>query len=363
MAAVGQQRDRARILDEPGNDCAGGPLKLRVLLHLALFPYPSQLALLMFSLLARKPWYLLLLPMAVLAAAMGWRSAGAGLGAEGEEMAPELDGNAPLVAVVTLPPPLPEHADSSRVGPGLALDPRAGFERGQGLFSYARQLRAAAATGDADATWMLSRIYDYCGAYAMDPLAYAADAPLLATLKLDAAPGLLAARERVRQGCEGFTAADGLGSALSAQQRQAAAKAGSLAAEAALLAMGRPLQADADYQRGLVERVLNAQDPEAFLAISPAMGVAASGNEAYAGKVAGTQLSQLAWQVAACRLGLACGPDSALMTAYCANGGVCSRNPRQDFETFVYDAAVPRQGVETMNDMVNSLIRKPGAQR
>ncbi|MCW1777233.1 hypothetical protein NB693_23145 [Pantoea ananatis] len=50
-----------------------------------------------------------------------------------------------------------------------------------------------------------------------------------------------------------------------------------------------------------------------------------------------------------------------MMTRYCANGGICSRDPTQDFSSFVYDAAVPRQGTDTMNDMVNRLVDSKGA--
>ena len=202
---------------------------------------------------------------------------------------------------------------------------------------------------------MASRIYDYCGVFAMDPSGYALDSAALQRMDLDAISAMLAARGKVRQGCAGFTAADGLGRARLLQQRLVSAKAGNLAAEAALLSMGEPLSGAPKYRRELVERVQSSQDPEAFLAISGAMGTAAAGDDAYKGMVAGSQFSQLAWQVAACQLGLACGPNSALMVAYCANGGICSRDPQQDFQSFVYDAAVPRQGVEKMNEMVNSL--------
>ena len=51
-----------------------------------------------------------------------------------------------------------------------------------------------------------------------------------------------------------------------------------------------------------------------------------------------------------------CTSESALMTSYCANGGICSSVPGQDFERFVFDAAVPRQGVDVINDMVDSLM-------
>ncbi|MEN5210201.1 hypothetical protein ABE493_19010 [Stenotrophomonas terrae] len=311
----------------------------------------------MFSLLARKPWYLLVLPAAVLMAALGVRS-GASVHA----------GNADAAAVAaasdagpaTLAAPLlggnrelPER--STAVAAGLPLDLRAALENGTDLFAYAQQLQVAADAGNAEAGWIASRIYDHCGVFAMDPSGYALDSAALQRMDLDAISAMLAARGKVRQSCAGFSSADGLGRARLLQQRLASAKAGNLAAEAAMLSMGEPLIDTPEYRRALVERVQSSQDPEAFLAISGAMGSAAAGDEAYRGMVAGSQFSQLAWQVAACQLGLACGPDSTLMVAYCANGGICSRDPQQDFESFVYDAAVSRQGMEKMNEMVSSL--------
>ncbi len=317
----------------------------------------------MFSLLARKPWYLLVPPLAVLLAVVGYRSSGTG-------MADPAAGNTELAAAMATQPASAavaaaqaDHPAANALTAGFPVDLRGAFESGQDLFPYARQLQAAAQAGDAEAGWIVSRIYDYCSVYATDPAGYALDSATLASMGLSDVPGLGAARERVSAGCAGFTAADGLSRQRVLQQRHKAAVDGNLAAEAALLAMGEPLKTDPEYRRGLAERVLHSQDPEAFLAISPAMGTAAAGDNAYAGLVAGDQFAQLAWQVAACQLGMACGPDSKLMTSYCANGGICSRVPGQDFVTFVYDAAVPPQGVEKMNRLVSSLRRKQGGIR
>jgi hypothetical protein len=52
-----------------------------------------------------------------------------------------------------------------------------------------------------------------------------------------------------------------------------------------------------------------------------------------------------------------------LMTSYCANGGICSKDPGQDFESFVYDAAVPRQSEGRMNQLVDSLRGARGGKR
>lgn len=248
----------------------------------------------------------------------------------------------------------------SRPQAGPPLPRRSAFEGAPDLFRYAQELIGSAQSGDAEAAWVLSRVYDYCSAYAGDPAGYAADNRWMATQSGPGMVAMLDARTRVADRCAGFTAADGLSAQAIALQRIRAAQAGSLAAEAALLASGRPLEDSQAYRYALVQRVLASRDPEAYLALSPAMGMAAIGDDAYQGYVAGSQYAELAWQMAACRLGLECGADSALMTSYCANGGICSRTPGQDFGSFVLGAAVPQQAAEKMDEMVETLVKGSG---
>jgi hypothetical protein len=167
---------------------------------------------------------------------------------------------------------------------------------------------------------------------------------------------MAAARDRIGQRCVRFVPADGFSLSSLRAKRFDAARAGSLAAEAALLAMGEPLSGSNEYKQDLVERVRRSGNPEAYVAISPAMGIAGSGQEAYLGRISGTQYSELAWLLAACRLGNDCSPGGVLMTSYCANGGICSRDGSQDFYAFVLDAGVPRQGADNLNGMVDSLM-------
>ncbi len=243
----------------------------------------------------------------------------------------------------------------------LPVSQREAFEAQPDLYRYALQLKPAAQGGDAQASWLLSRVYDYCAGYALDPAGYQADDLLIGHSDSPGVRAMLAARQRVGRRCAGFSASDGLDAQVITLQRLRAAEAGSLAAEAALLAQGRPLEDSPAYRRELVQRVLASRDPEAYLALSPAMGVAASGDAAYRGYVAGSLISQLAWQLAACRLGLECRAGSALMTSYCANGGICSQDASQDFATFVLDAAIPRQGARQVDDMVSLLVKGSGA--
>lgn len=301
-----------------------------------------------------RPLWLLLAPVALLAG-VWWRHA-----------QPPAPAGAAATASVRAAPPVqaqmqPRERPSTAVGPGLALGPRDGFEAQADLYRYARQLADDARAGNAEATWMLSRVYDYCAGYALDPAGYAADSEWIAGQVSAGTNTLLAARERVGRRCAGFAPSDGLGAQAVQQQRLRAAQAGNLAAEAALLAQGQPLDRSPAYRRGVVYRVIASRDPEAYLALSPAMGASASGDDAYDGYVAGNQFAQLAWQLAACKLGLDCGARSALMTSYCANGGICSQDDSQDFASFVFDAAVPRQGAQKMDEMVDTLVNGTGA--
>ena len=234
------------------------------------------------------------------------------------------------------------------------------FEGAGDLYTYVQSLRARETAGDPDALWMVSRVLDYCAAYAANPAGYAADTRAISKLKGAATVAMAAARDRVGQRCARFAPVDDFSSSALRAKRLEAARAGSLAAEAALLAMGEPLFGGNEYKQDLVERVRRSGNPDAYVAISPAMGIAGSGQEAYLGRISGTQYSELAWLLAACRLGNDCSPGSVLMTSYCANGGICSRDSSQDFYSFVFDAGVPRQGADNLNGMVDSLMSDIG---
>ena len=230
------------------------------------------------------------------------------------------------------------------------------FDTADDLYAYAQSLEPAVRERDADAIWMVSRVYEYCSGFAMAPAAFDRDTRVIGEMGMRGSAAMVAARERVSRRCARFVPQDELTPRMIVLKRVEAAEAGSVAAEASLMAAGEPLQDTPEYKRELVDRVQESEDPEAYSALAPAMGIAASGKVEYTGEVAGTQFSELAWQLAACRLGMDCTSESALMTSYCANGGICSSVPGQDFERFVFDAAVPRQGVDVINDMVDSLM-------
>ncbi len=231
------------------------------------------------------------------------------------------------------------------------------FEEAPDLYAYAQTIRSRADAGEPEAIWLLSRVYDYCAGFANAPVAYGEDTRAIERMGLRTSAAMVAARQRVSSRCARFVPEDNLSYPLIVLKRVEAAKAGSLPAEASLLAAGKPLEKTEEYRNNLVDRVLRSKDPEAFTALSSGMGIAASGRSlAPVTRVAGTQFAELAWQLAACELGQDCSAESSLMTSYCANGGICSQDPQQDFAGFVYDAAIPRQGAQVVKEMVDSLV-------
>ena len=253
--------------------------------------------------------------------------------------------------------PRPDAIPAPAIGTAVrASSIRERFDTADDLYAYAQSLEPAVRERDADAIWMVSRVYEYCSGFAMAPAAFDRDTRVIGEMGMRGSAAMVAARERVSRRCARFVPQDELTPRMIVLKRVEAAEAGSVAAEASLMAAGEPLQDTPEYKRELVDRVQESEDPEAYSALAPAMGIAASGKVEYTGEVAGTQFSELAWQLAACRLGMDCTSESALMTSYCANGGICSSVPGQDFERFVFDAAVPRQGVDVINDMVDSLM-------
>lgn len=242
-----------------------------------------------------------------------------------------------------------------------ALSPlRRGFEDSTDLFAYSRELMALAAAGDADAMWLLSLVQDQCAGFAADPAGYTQDTRVIAGLGLSSGNAMLSARQRVQQRCARFVPQDGFSLPALIVQRTQAARAGSLAAEASLLAMDQPLRDGDDYRRDLVQRVLDSGDPFAYLAIAPAMGTIGSGRRDTLGEVSGSDLSEIAWRIASCQLGMDCSPNGSMMTSYCVNGGICSQDESQDFTTFARDAGVPRQGADNVDEMVGTLLARPG---
>lgn len=227
-----------------------------------------------------------------------------------------------------------------------------GFEESRDLFAFYQRLDKQVASAS-EVIWLKRRIRDYCRGFSENPADYARNTESLAVIAAETSRSyLLAARNRVASRCAGFA-----GSAFSQsedlQMLSEAAKAGSVTAEAELLSRGMPLSRDRAYTSDLIRRIAASDDPEAYLAISSAMGVPVSGEPQVYGRVSGTNEAVYAWQLAACERGLNCTSEGSLMTAYCANGGACGNY--STLRQMIEQGFIPRDQQGVLNDYVRSI--------
>ena len=176
-----------------------------------------------------KTWLLVLPAVAVLGVA-GYRASGhaAGVASPSPDLPTVVASRDSGAALPVVPEALARRLATVERGntlpSGLPLDLRADIEDASDLYAYAQRLRVQADTGNHEARWMLSRVYDYCAQYALDPGGYRLDNNVLSGLGLTAAPAMIEARERVAQRCGGFVPGDKLGAALVLAERRKAAR-------------------------------------------------------------------------------------------------------------------------------------------
>ncbi len=205
-------------------------------------------------------------------------------------------------------------------GQPLETDLQARYASAKWLLPMIDGLKQRSLAGDAEASYLLSRIYNECTGY-FDPQ----------MLDLSAMPAeQRAAKYRstawMGQRCEGI---DGNEAALAwVRYRRVAADQGAFAAQVedvfeGTRAYGEPKLSPADQKR-VIELALSAQDPYAYLALSRALGYSGDGSMAALSPYpAGTQSDSAAWMLAACDRGLPCGADSPLLHQLCATGSMC----------------------------------------
>lgn len=215
-------------------------------------------------------------------------------------------------------------AISRAAGPST---PRERFEQSRDLFALVQGLRAAADGGDAAAQTLIADAYLECIGVALDP---AYRNPGVAPAEeghpqLKRYVGSLLAIHRER--CGRLESQDVGGLQAIRTLYANAAKNGSSKALAMQLMYNPDLDAVPDAELAAdVEQIKNSGDPDAIGALSNLMGSRAESRDVVFGTPSGTEMDEYAWLLAACEMGMECGPDSAVVRGYCLNGGICDAN-------------------------------------
>ncbi|HIE4564549.1 TPA: hypothetical protein ACXNIY_002628 [Stenotrophomonas maltophilia] len=224
------------------------------------------------------------------------------------------------------PSPLPlETADvgaRDRHRPGPALS---SYVSARWLQPLIADLTQRSDAGDAEASFALSRVYSECIWFFDPSLVEPTGVPSAQRPALRRSAVWLATR------CDGI---DGREAALGyARFRRVAADQGSLPAQIEELFNGALTPVDAtrvDDQRTLIEAALARSDGEAYLVLSRALGYGAERTNALAPYPTGTPADSGAWMLAACNVGVACGPSSPLLHQLCGTGLLCGADSVQE---------------------------------
>ena len=244
------------------------------------------------------------------------------------------------------------------------------FEQSRDLRAFVADLRSAYDAGDPDARWWTYRTYEYCKGYTTNPAYFTRDTERTEGFAPEVATAWKASRERLAAKCSGFQPSEVASIAALAKMLADANEAGSVAAAAQLFANQQVLLAaqiggdnkgafSESEARKLIERVAQSGDPQAFLSISSAMGMPSLGRDRPSNEVSGSEEAMYAWQLAACKRGLDCSAQGALMTQYCANGGICG--PYNDLRGLIFDGLVPRGEAARIEKLINQVLHLKGA--
>ena len=192
---------------------------------------------------------------------------------------------------------------------------------------YALMLQYAK-SDDPVALWKVAKIAEYCAEFGRNPKAFEAGTQAALSYTTVNKKMYQAARQSIAHQCRMFAAVeaqDDIAENSLLAHFTRAAKAGSVAAEAALLARRAPLSADDSYIRSVLDKTLRSRDPDAYVSIAT---VAVDSRlrslaEAQIKGVTGDQGGIYAWYLAACHFGLDCTQSGALMTKLCSDAFLC----------------------------------------
>ena len=133
-----------------------------------------------------------------------------------------------------------------------------------------------------------------------------------------------------------------------------AARNGDLLAQMAVTTRGGQALGPAESTR-LVQRVIASNDPVAAFNMGQLiLGGRPRTSQLKYDKVLEGPVSSLAWEIAACRMGLDCGPDSTVMDDACLFSGVCTH---QTYEEHARSCSLPSAASGSLDQQIEEITR------
>lgn len=217
----------------------------------------------------------------------------------------------------------------------------------------AQQLPLAEA-GDATAMGTVAKVLEYCQLYSASPANFESHVQGLAALDPSQDQALKRVAAKVAKRCGMVTASPSVAEAMQSWLSQAA-EAGDVSAlvrTAVLHYEGTSPQERA----ALIQVAMSSEDANVMFEAGALLPFGVDGETADF-PVSNREIDRLAWEIAACRRGAACGAGQNLMDAHCVSGSGCNA---VGYEDLVRREFVPQGSTDLLDKKVREILQYVG---
>ena len=220
------------------------------------------------------------------------------------------------------------------------------------------EIKSAAARGSVIAQRQLADIYAMCGPYSINPAGWLATLDNLTKIAPESKKGMDQVKKRLVARCDQVDGGQFIPKEARTLWAQQAAKNGDVTSKVKLR-IDSPEPLSGREAGELADAAVASGDPQALLEISSLMARPTEDEvpDRYA-QVSGNPIAGVAWGIAACRAGAACGSGSMLMDSVCMSTGRCNY---PSYEAFLMGEMVPPGERARLSAMLSSILalRRP----
>jgi|GEM_PF-6783188 len=243
------------------------------------------------------------------------------------------------------------HAPASSRSSGFA-GVQSKFEQSRNLKNLINEMSVSAEQGDREAARLLAMAKTECAGLAVDPYQMASFRDMAEKIHDPAARSAAVRSIKIYEERCRELSRDGITMVrdIAQQWRKADALGDPVAKAFRLIESGAVGGAAAKAE---IEEVVRSKNPQAIAFLSEIMGPESSGKEDVLGPYSGSAVARAAWLLAACDLGMDCGPESYTVRQLCLKGQMCSGG---DLREVIQRALLPPLDFPKAQEMEKKLM-------
>ncbi len=198
------------------------------------------------------------------------------------------------------------------------------FEQSRNLKNLINEMSVSAEQGDREAARLLAMAKTECAGSAVDPYQVASLRTMAEKIQDPSAKNATIRNIRIYEERCSELSRDGITMVRTIEQQWRNADALGDPVAKAFRLVERGAVAGGAAAKAEIEEIVRSKNPQAIALLSEIMGPESSGREDVLGPYSGSQVARAAWLLAACDLGMNCGPESYTVRQLCLKQQICS---------------------------------------